>query len=174
MLYGPGTLQQRLDQLQRLGVDIVRVSIHWNDVAPTKPARALAATDPAYHWAAYDAVLKGLRARGIAPVVTLLGTPGWANGGSRPNVIPSSPTFFGDFAYAAAKRYPFVRDWTVWNEPNQRLGMSTPSPRLYVTRLLNPAYAAIHRANPHAVVAGGVTAPRGTPAASGRSRGSAG
>jgi Beta-glucosidase/6-phospho-beta-glucosidase/beta-galactosidase len=161
VLYGPGTLQQRLDQLQGLGVDVVRVSIHWNDVAPTKPDRALAANDPAYRWDEYDAVLNGLRARGIAPLVTLLGTPGWANGGSRPNVIPSNATFFADFAYAAAKRYPFVRDWTVWNEPNQRLGMSTPSPRLYVTRLLNPAYAAIHRANSRAVVAGGVTAPRG-------------
>jgi hypothetical protein len=161
VLYGPGTLQQRLDQLQRFGVDVVRVSIHWNDVAPTKPARALASSDPAYRWDAYDAVLKGLSARGIAPVVTLLGTPGWANGGARPNVLPSNATSFADFAYAAAKRYPFVRDWTVWNEPNQRLGLSTPSPKLYVTRLLNPAYAAIHRANPRALVAGGVTAPRG-------------
>ena len=161
VLYGPGTLQQRLDQLQGLGVDVVRVSIHWNAVAPTKPDRALAANDPAYRWNDYDAVLNGLRARGITPLVTLLDTPGWANGGSRPNVIPSSATSFADFAYAAAKRYPFVRDWTVWNEPNQRLGMSPPSARLYVTRLLNPAYAAIHRANSHAVVAGGVTAPRG-------------
>jgi hypothetical protein len=161
VLYGPGTLQQRLDELQRLGVDVVRVSIHWNDVAPTKPERALAANDPAYKWGAYDAVLKGLSARGIAPVVTLLGTPGWANGGKRPNVAPSKGTSFADFAYAAAKRFPFVRDWTVWNEPNQRLGLSTPSPKLYVTRLLNPAYAAIHRANARAVVAGGVTAPRG-------------
>jgi hypothetical protein len=161
VLYGPGTLQQRLDQLQRLGVDVVRVSIHWNDVAPTKPARALAANDPAYKWDAYDAVLKGLSARGIAPVVTLLGTPGWANGGAKPNVIPSNATSFADFAHAAAKRYPFVRDWTVWNEPNQRLGLSNPSPKLYVTRLLNPAYAAIHRANKRAIVAGGVTAPRG-------------
>jgi hypothetical protein len=161
VLYGPGTLQQRLDQLQGLGVDIVRVSIHWNDVAPTKPDRGLAANDPAYRWDDYDAVLNGLRARGITPLVTLLGTPGWANGGARPNVIPTSATFFADFAYAAAKRYPFVRDWTVWNEPNQRLGMSTPSARLYVTRLLNPAYASIHRANARAIVAGGVTAPRG-------------
>jgi hypothetical protein len=161
VLYGPGTLQQRLDQLQQLGVDVVRLSIHWNDVAPTRPVRALASTDPAYRWGGYDAVLQGLRARGITPVVTLLGTPGWANGGSRPNVAPSSATSFADFAYAAAKRYPFVRDWTVWNEPNQRLGLSTPSPSLYVKRLLNPAYAAIHRAHPNALVAGGVTAPRG-------------
>src|SRR5438105_4893415 len=161
LMYGPGTLPQRLDLLQQLGVDVVRFSIHWNDVAPKQPKRALSADDPAYRWGPYDAVLDGLRARGITPLVTLLGTPAWANGRSRPNVAPKSGTSFGAFAYAAAKRYPFVRDWTIWNEPNQRLGLSAPSPRLYVTRLLNPGYAAIHRANRHALVAGGVTAPRG-------------
>ncbi len=161
LMYGAGTLSQRLDLLQRLGADVVRFSIHWNDVAATQPQRALSANDPAYRWGVYDTVLNGLRARGITPVVTLLGTPGWANGGARPNVAPTSGRSFGDFAYAAAKRYSFVREWTVWNEPNQRLGLSNPSPRLYVTRLLNPAYAAIHRANPRAIVAGGVTAPRG-------------
>ncbi len=161
LMYGPGTLSQRLDLLHRHGVDVVRLSIHWNDVAPTPPNRALSANDPAYRWGAYDSVLSGLRARGITPVVTLLGTPGWANGDSNPNVAPRSGTNFADFAYAAAKRYSFVRDWTVWNEPNQRLGLSVPSPRLYVSRLLNPAYVAIHRANRRALVAGGVTAPRG-------------
>ena len=161
LLYGAGTLTERLDLLQQLGVGVVRLSLHWNTVAPTKPQRALSASDPAYRWEPYDAVLNGLRARGIAPVITLLGTPGWANGGSRPNVAPRSARSFADFAYAAAKRYSFVRDWTVWNEPNQRLGLSVPSPRLYVTRLLNPAYVGIHRANRRALVAGGVTAPRG-------------
>jgi hypothetical protein len=161
LMYGPGTLSQRLDLLQRLGVDVVRLSIRWNVVAPTQPKRALSATDPAYRWGTYDSVLNGLTERGITPVVTLLGTPGWANGGSSSNVAPQSASSFADFAYAAAKRYAFVRDWTVWNEPNQRLGLSVPSPRLYVTRLLNPAYAAIHRANRRALVAGGVTAPRG-------------
>ena len=160
-MYGPGTLSQRLDLLQQLGVGVVRLSIHWNAVAPTEPKRALSANDPAYRWDTYDSVLSGLRERGITPVVTLLGTPGWANGGSNANVAPRSAASFADFAYAAAKRYSFVRDWTVWNEPNQRLGLSIPSPRLYVTRLLNPAYVAIHRANRHALVAGGVTAPRG-------------
>lgn len=28
---------------------------------------------------------------------------------------------FGDFAYAAARRYPWVRLWTAWNEANLRL-----------------------------------------------------
>ena len=161
LIAGPGTLDQRLDQLKALGVATVRFSIHWDEVAPKRPARALASNDPAYRWGGVDAILSGLHTRGIQPVVTLFGTPGWANGGRGANVAPSDRTAFADFAYAVAKRYPFVRNWTIWSEPNQVKSLATPSPRLYVTRLLNPAYAAIHRANRHAVVAGGVTAPRG-------------
>src|SRR5919112_867085 len=59
LAHGPGTLSQRLDRLQKLGVDVVRYSIHWNEVAPRKPARALSAGDPAYRWNAADSVLKG-------------------------------------------------------------------------------------------------------------------
>ncbi|MHB8642488.1 MAG: glycoside hydrolase 5 family protein [Gaiellaceae bacterium] len=158
---GPGTLDSRLDQLKSLGVNTVRFSIHWDQIAPTRPLRALAANDPAYKWGGVDAVLTGLRARGIEPLVTLYGTPPWANGGRKPNVAPTSASAFADFAYAAAKRYPFVRDWTVWSEPNQRISLLSASPSVYVKQLLNPAYVAIHRANPKAVVAGGVTAPRG-------------
>ena len=158
---GPGTLKHRLDFVKALGVTTVRFGIHWDVVAPTRPARALASSDPAYRWDAVDPILQGLRARGIAPLVTLYGTPPWANGERKPNVAPTSSTTFADFAYAAAKRYPFVRKWTIWNEPNQRLSLARTSPALYVKRLLNPAYAAIHRANRNALVAGGVTAPRG-------------
>jgi hypothetical protein len=158
---GPGTLAERVGELKALGVTIVRFSIHWDQVAPTRPARGLESSDPAYRWAGADPVLGALHAGGIQAVVTLVGTPAWANGGRSPNVPPRSATAFADFAYAAAKRYPFVQRWTIWNEPNQRVSLATPSPRLYVTRLLNPAYAAIHRAIPGALVAGGVTAPRG-------------
>src|SRR2546425_5665651 len=63
LMYGPGTLSQRLDLLQQLGVDLVRLSIHWNIVAPSEPKRALSANDPAYRWGTYDSVLSGLRAR---------------------------------------------------------------------------------------------------------------
>jgi hypothetical protein len=161
LLGGSGSLERRLDLVQSLGVTTVRFSIHWDQIAPTRPARALASNDPAYQWGGVDAVLQGLHARGIQAVLTLIGTPGWANGGRKPNVAPRGTRTFSDFAYAAAKRYPFVRRWTIWNEPNQRLSFATASPRLYVQRLLNPAYASIHRANRHALVAGGVTAPRG-------------
>ena len=100
-------------------------------------------------------------AAGIDAVVTLYGTPEWANGGKGPNVAPIRGADFAAFAGAAAERYPFVHRWTIWNEPNQRRWLSTASPAQYVTRLLNPAYVAIHAASPSSKVAGGVTAPRG-------------
>ena len=158
---GAGTLKHRLDLVQGLGVSIVRYTIHWDQVAPTRPTRALASNDPAYKWTAADEVLDGLHARGIDALVTLYGSPRWANGGRNANAPPTGTKTFADFAYAAAKRYPFVHKWTIWNEPNQNLYLAGTSPSLYVKTLLNPAYAAIHRANPRALVAGGVTAPRG-------------
>ena len=118
-------------------------------------------TKGTFDWDSTDAVLEQLDAAGIDAVVTLYGTPEWANGGKGPNVAPIRGADFAAFAGAAAERYPFVHRWTIWNEPNQRRWLSTASPAQYVTRLLNPAYAAIHAASPSSKVAGGVTAPRG-------------
>jgi len=161
LVYGPGTLNARLDELDRLGVDIVRFSLRWDDVARTEPQVPRDPSDPAYHWGINDRVLRGLNAHGIAPLVTLVGTPGWANGGRGSAWAPLEGSWFGDFAYAAARRYPFVRYWTIWNEPNHRSSFRPTSAKVYTQKLLNPAYASIHRASPRALVAGGVTAPRG-------------
>ena len=34
ILFGPGRLGQRLDTLDRLGVDVVRFTLHWNEIEP--------------------------------------------------------------------------------------------------------------------------------------------
>lgn len=150
--YGPGTVEERVATLQGLGLDIVRVTVRWD---------AIEEEQGTMDWAGTDAILEQLHAAGIAAVITLYGTPGWANGGKGPSVVPIRGADFATFAGAAAARYPFVHRWTIWNEPNQRRWLSTASPAQYVTRLLNPAYAAIHGASPVSKVAGGVTAPRG-------------
>jgi hypothetical protein len=150
--HGPGALSDRVASLDRLGVEVVRFTIHWNE---TETARGR------YDWRASDSVLAALRARGIRPVVTLSGTPSWANGFRPANVPPRSGADFGRFAGAAAARYPWVRDWTIWNEPNQVRFLRPASPRVYVTTLLNPAYRAIHSRIPGARVGAGETAPRG-------------
>ena len=161
ILYGPGTLSSRLDQLNALGVDIVRFTLRWDEIARTPPMNGQNPRDPAYHWGPNDRVLEALNAHGIASLVTLVGTPGWANGGRGSAWAPLEGAWFGDFAYAVARRYPFVHYWTIWNEPNHAASLQPTSPAVYVKKLLNPAYAEIKRAIPTALVAGGVTAPRG-------------
>jgi hypothetical protein len=162
LLNGPGALESRLTQLDRLGVQVVRFSIHWDQIARSRPADPSDPADPAYTWGENDSVLDGLRSHGIAVVLQLVGTPGWANGRHASNVAPTSGTTFGAFAAATASRYSWIKRWLIWNEPNQVRWLRPTSPVVYTIRLLNPAYVAIHAAIPGAQVAGGGTAPRGS------------
>jgi hypothetical protein len=156
------SLAERLETLDRLGVDVVRYTLRWDHVAPSRPKKAANPDDQAYDWSPADALLAGLQAHGIDVVLTIWGTPSWANGGRKPNWAPKSPSALALFATAAAKRYPWVHKWEIWNEPNQLGGLDPNSPRLYVRQLLNPAVAALHAADPRNVVAGGATSPRAT------------
>src|SRR2546429_1578596 len=73
--HGTGTLESRLSTLDDLGVQIVRFTLRWDAIAPTRPSAATDPADPAYDWTADDAILTGLRAHGIRVVLGLLGTP---------------------------------------------------------------------------------------------------
>jgi hypothetical protein len=149
--FGPGTLEQRLDRLDSLGVKLVRLNVMWSEVEARRGV---------YDWSGYDPVVNGLKGHGIETVLTLYTTPAWANGGRPTNYAPTSGATFGAFARQAARHYPSVRRWLIWNEPNQRRWLQPTVPATYVKVLLNPAYAAIHKVRPRALVGGGVTAPR--------------
>jgi hypothetical protein len=159
--FGPGTLGQRLATFRRLGVPLVRFTLHWNQVATRRPKKPASPRDRAYDWRRPDRVLRGLRRYGLTPVLTLVGTPAWANGKRPPNFAPPHPRDFRAFAHAVARRYPWVRYWLIWNEPNKRLWLRPTRAAIYVQHLLNPGYEGIHAVLPRARVSGGVTAPRG-------------
>ena len=163
LLYGPEPPEKRIQILQRLGVDVVRLTLRWDTVAQSEPADPRNPDDPAYNWELYDSLLQRLRAAHIAVLISLWGTPLWANAEEKPNYIPDDSSALASFAYAASTRYPWITRWTVWNEPNVRVFLIPNSPKLYVTRLLNPTYRALKSANPRNIVAGGVTSPRKTP-----------
>jgi hypothetical protein len=160
LLGGPGTYNSRLRFLKGLGPDVVRVNVRWNEIARRKPARPRRHTDRAYNWDPADALLNALQDQGTSAVVTLTGTPRWANGRRDPSWAPKNPAWFGSFAYAAARRYPQVRHWVIWNEPNKNWSLKPTTAATYV-RLLNAAYGTIKRINPRDLIGGGVTAPRG-------------
>ena len=76
LVHGAGTLDDRLDRLESLGVETVRFNLHWDRVEPVRGTQ---------NWEESDLVLNGLRDRGIPAIVGLVGSPRWANGGRTPN-----------------------------------------------------------------------------------------
>jgi hypothetical protein len=114
-----------LDEIRGLGADMIKVQVNWATLAPggrTKPA-GFDGTDPAQYpgWARYDAIFADAKARGFQVMFALAPpAPGWATPthGDRQGVTRPSAREFGRFATAAARRYPGVDVWTIWNEPN--------------------------------------------------------
>src|SRR5690242_13421345 len=76
LLYGPPeSPAARIQTLQKLGVDLVRLTLHWETVAPTAPADPRNPDDPAYQWGLYDSMLQRLHAAHISVLISLWGTP---------------------------------------------------------------------------------------------------
>jgi hypothetical protein len=136
--------------------------VNWRQVAPRKPRHPANPGDPAYDWSEVDATLGALHARRITVLATLVRTPAWASLARTPRAVPMSKYALAAFAAAVAKRYPWLRLWEIWNEPNLQSFLKPNSPALYVERLLDPAYVELHYMNPANRVAGGATSPRST------------
>src|SRR5262249_32050584 len=149
--FGPGKLSDRVAAIDRLGLDAVRVTLHWDQVE-VEPGE--------YRWSRPDRLLQALAAGGPAPVAPPGGPPGWAKGDEGPTAAPTDGADFSEFARQAALRYRFVQKWVIWNEPNKPIWLKPASPETYVQRLLNPAYAGLKSVSRKNLVGGGVTAPR--------------
>jgi hypothetical protein len=159
-----------------LGVDILEVALSWNEAAPQRPTRPRDPTDPAYRWPAnLDAAVGEAARYGIEVALAVSGTPPWANGGRDPRWAPHSPRDYARFLAAASRRYPTVRHWMIWSEPNmgknfqplvpaERVplhGRGLRGPRLYA-RMLDAAYVALKRVSSRNLVIGGMTWSSGT------------
>jgi hypothetical protein len=154
---------------RQLGADNYQVQILWDRIAPTRPANPRNPADPAYNWPAYaDFDVLQAAANGIGVALLVKGTPSWANGGQSFVWAPTNPQDYADFLYAAAQRYPSVRRWMIWGEPNygynfQPMPPNSPvGPRKYA-QILDKAYVALKQANRSNIVIGGMTVVTGDP-----------
>ncbi len=106
-------------------------------------------------------------------MITITGTPRWANGNQSPNHPPLKMKWLTEFAQMLAHRYngehgrSAVTLFSVWNEPNLGLFLVPQfrhgrivSPALYA-RLFRAAYTGIKKGDPNAIVAAGETSNRG-------------
>jgi hypothetical protein len=130
-----------LAKMEALGVQVVRVNLKWNTVAPdpnsrTEPKGFNALNEVEYSprlWAPYDRLVFLAPLFGIAVQFDITGPgPLWAMGNKPPNAKAANHWYpnakdFGQFVYAVGQRYDGqnapgdldVRLWSIWNEPNQ-------------------------------------------------------
>ncbi len=184
LMWGPPYLADGTSlfpEYRDLGVGIFAVQLRWEEAAPDRrPENPTDWRDPAYEWPVHvtDSIREAEK-YGIKPNLMVMGAPPWANSGEVGEWFkkPDDPQDFADFITAATDRYPSVRLWKVWGEPNrqpnfQPLAPQTleqvndptyelnaeqrVAPRNYAV-LLDAAYEAIKEANPKNVVIGGNT-----------------
>ena len=176
----PAQLESDMALFNRLGVDRLRVSAFWNQIAPGNTSRTKPAgfdgrngADPRYTWGPLDRVIDSASRHGLRIMVSIsTPAPVWATGDpSRDNPLwKPSPTEFAAFTEAVVRRYGAVVDhWGISNEPNQGVWLQPQSdksglvaPHLY-RALVEASYPVIKAFDPTS------TALVGELAASGRS-----
>jgi cellulase (glycosyl hydrolase family 5) len=158
-------------QAKSAHASVIRTVVRWDQIAKTRPSHRLNPFDPAYNFKDLDDFMISAQQRGIEVLLTLWGTPAWANGGAGPAVPPTDTSDFAAFAHDVAERYsgaypglPFARFFSIWNEPNSPTFLQSPDPAVAYAALAEAGYGAVKAASPAAVVALGETAASHAPA----------
>ncbi len=165
----------RIQSSSQEGATIMRLLVQWNLAAPQRPANGANPFDPAYIFDDVDEALRNAQETDMEVMLTISGSPRWANGGKNANAMPLRLGDFTAFARAIAARYsgrfdgyPYVRFYSVWNEPNLNLFLTpqfnaagkSVAPANYA-KLYAAAYAGLKAGNRTAQVAIGETSARG-------------
>jgi len=165
-----------LDAAKAADASIIRTTAYWSSIAPTRPANATNPFDPAYHFEDIDDLARNAASRGIALLLTIWGTPSWANNNAGLNHAPSNMQDLRNFATAIAARYsgrypgyPYIGYFSLWNEPNLEeflapsydLKTGKPVAPITYANMARAAFAGVKAGNKRALFAIGETSPRG-------------
>jgi hypothetical protein len=164
-----------LDEAVKTNAGIIRTTVYWNRIAPRRPGNAANPFDSAYRWDDLDEFVRAAQFRGMETLLTIWGTPDWANAGKGANVAPTRVADLTAFARALSSRYsgrfpgyPYVAFYSVWNEPNLEQFLAPTfnkkgkpvAPYTYA-KLYRAAYAGLKAGSGKAQVGIGETSPRG-------------
>jgi hypothetical protein len=181
------TRSQWLDRAVNARAGMIKLDAAWWAIAPQRPADPTDPGSPEYDFHRIDNAVRDAKARGLAVLILVGGTPEWAQAPGRPaglSVIAwnPDPSDFADFMRAVAARYsgnfdpdgsgpaetlPAVDAVEVWNEPNasgalspQFDGKADVAAPIY-RNMLNAAYDAVKAVDPEMLVVAGGTNPYG-------------
>lgn len=164
-----------LDRAREAGAAVIRTIVVWKQTAPHRPTDPADPFKAAYRLDDVDDLARSAQERGIELLISIWGTPPWANGGQGPNHPPADARELEAFSQALADRYsgrhagyPAVRLFSAWNEPNLEQFLAPQfdadnrsiAPALYAP-IARAIYDGVKRGNPEALVAIGETSPRG-------------
>ena len=164
-----------LDRAREAGAAVIRTIVVWKQTAPHRPTDPAHPFEAAYRLDDVDDLARSAQKRGIELLISIWGTPSWANGGQGPNHPPADARELEAFSQALADRYsgrhagyPAVRLFSAWNEPNLEQFLAPQfdadnrsiAPALYAP-IARAIYDGVKRGNPEALVAIGETSPRG-------------
>ena len=167
--------QASLDLAHRSSATIVRTVAIWSSIARSRPVDAADPFDASYRFDDLDELVRNAQSRGLEVLITIWGTPSWANDGRGPQYAPADASELRAFAQALASRYsgrypgyPFVRFFGIWNESNLSTFLRPQfdasgrivGPAVYA-RLAAAGYAGVKAGNPAAQVAIGETSSNG-------------
>ena len=69
---------------------VVQALVEWPAVASTRPVHPLDGNDPAYHLSDIDGLVRTAQRYDLQVLLTITGTPAWANGGKWPSRMSTS------------------------------------------------------------------------------------
>jgi hypothetical protein len=114
------TSDRTFAELKALGISQARVDLLWCEIEPE-------ASKP--DWTVFDSVVASAARYGIELTPVVLCAPGWANGNGHYLAYPTDLAAFERFFATVLSRYPTIRAWEIWNEPNNEY-FARPQPRV--------------------------------------------
>lgn len=151
--FTPEQYQQQIERLKTLGLQWVRVDLHWDRLEPAEDR---------FDYPPMDVLAATLAKQKIKSVFYLVGSASFATSApfyvtNKDQYPPADPQQFAGAIRQLAERYPVVNAWQIWNEPNlPAFWQPMASPTGY-RDLLVAAEQELHRVAPgKTVVLGGM------------------
>jgi hypothetical protein len=176
--HDPAKVDRHMRRFQSLGVDRLRVSAFWDQIAP-KPGRrnkpnfdAASPTAPQYRFAGLDRVVQSAVQHGFKVMISITTpAPLWATGNpsKHDRQWKPKPGEFALFARAVAARYGSQADqFAIMNEPNQPGWLAPQSNKRgfyaphHYRSMVRAAFPAIRAASPRDTILVGELAASGS------------
>lgn len=143
--FAPQRYLQQIDRLQVLGLQWVRLDLHWDQ---------LELAENQYNVADLDVLVQNLKERQLKSVFYLVGsarfiTTAPADSPYQDQYPPKDPQVFAQRMAQLSLRYPSVGAWQIWNEPNL-LGFWRPqADAAGYARLLQVSAQALRQVDPN-------------------------